>query len=917
MVLTDSHLLTTGLGRRETGSLPLLSRLFASAFTVLLLAESLPAVVTLKVGSGGGVVPFPHSNGRQIGRNQDGLWFVAYDGKSSGGRTVFLAVSKSGDPEFAGDFHPPVPLAGGSTENRIAGAENDASAVSFVLDGDDVLHLIWQSSDPDGIWYSRCEVAGAEAAARIRDAGNWAPAQRVDDSAKDPRMGDLAVDGAGRLWIAYSQASSTADGHSRLQDGGVVYNRHNGRQESDEIWMATPSDRGWTRKVLTLPGAFRAPVMDLDPSGTLHLVFSRDDSWLLYYLQIPDLAKSFAGDEDLTRILPHGPWSGTGFVNYSVVGWGERALVVFEKSEHVILYAYFDGRNWTRKPLHYGRDKFHRPQLARDEHGVAWVFWSNSTRGHTFYSRWLGNGFSAPYESRTLAGDPLLHKEATNILPNELSAGPALSDFHTVQKQMSPGSGSLGMTVAATDSTGGGVFFDRMAVPDLKVEAGRKVLFLDMLEVSATDGLVESFHPMKKHPANPVLRTGPLGSFDGLRAHAYGEILYDEGRFRMWYSGLSQDYATNQRSPHYVGYAESRDGVNWVKPNLNQVEYKGSKANNIMDMSGDGGSAYMPMVVKDEREPDPNRRYKAIVATRGNPLLYSPDGIHWTRGGRVQMSFGDRRNLFFDHLEPKPERRWKVYSHCARETYKWVRMTCVYWSPDLLEWTSDPRNPNLVPRAGLEAEQHLTSVWPDAGMYPGMFDIWGPDHRMPQQLIVSRDGVNFVHVFDGRPVIELGRDGEWDAGWVSPVNVPLEVEGELWFYYSGSATTIGWFHDWIITPMYTGLATIRRDGFVSLEVAEGSESGSWTTIPLKPAGAPLELELNATGLDRGRGRILVELLQGDRTAARSNAVTGDGLAVPVSWPYGERQLSLPNGGEPLRLRFRLEGHAQLYSFSFR
>ena len=236
-------------------------------------------------------------------------------------------------------------------------------------------------------------------------------------------MGDLAVDEAGRLWIAYSQTSSIADGYSRLQDGGIVYNRHNGRKESEEIWMATPSDRGWTRKVLTLPGAFRAPVMDLDPSGTLHMAFTRDDSWLLYYLQIPDLAGSFAADRDLTRNLPHGPWSGTGFVNYSVVGWGERALVVFEKSEHLILYAYFDGRNWTRKPLHYGRDKFHRPQLARDEHGVAWVFWSNSTRGHTFYSRWLGDGFSAPYESRTLAGDPLLHKEATNILPNELSAG--------------------------------------------------------------------------------------------------------------------------------------------------------------------------------------------------------------------------------------------------------------------------------------------------------------------------------------------------------------------------------------------------------------------------------------------------------------------------------------------------------------
>ena len=182
--------------------------------------------------------------------------------------------------------------------------------MSFVLDGDNVLHLIWQGTGPDAIWYSRCDASGGDASDKIRDAGNWAPAQRVDDSAKDPRMGDLAVDEAGRLWIAYSQASSIADGYSRLQDGGVVYNRHNGRKESDEIWMATPSDRGWTRKVLTLPGAFRAPVMDLDPSGTLHLAFTRDDSWLLYYLQIPDLAKSFSDDRDLTRILPHGPGAG-------------------------------------------------------------------------------------------------------------------------------------------------------------------------------------------------------------------------------------------------------------------------------------------------------------------------------------------------------------------------------------------------------------------------------------------------------------------------------------------------------------------------------------------------------------------------------------------------------------------------------
>ena len=882
-----------------------------------LTTSDLLAVVTLEVGKSGGAVPFPHSNGRQVGRSQAGIWFVAYDGRTAAGGTIFLAASRTDDPEFAGDFHPPLAIAGESAEPLISGAAGEALGASFVIGPNDVLHLIWQSSNPQGIWYSRCSVKGAQVAEKIRQGDSWTPAQRIDDSAQDPRLGDLAVDGEGRLWVTYSQSSPSGDGNSYLQAGGKNYRRHQGRKESDEIWAATPSDRGWTRKRLTLPGAFRAPVMDLDPGGTLHLAFTRDDSWFLFYLQIPEFPSAFAKNQDLTQILPHGPWSGTGYLNYSVVGWGEQALVVFEKSEHVILYAHFDGQNWIRKPLHFSQEKLHRPQLARDEHGVAWVFWNNSARGHTFYSRWLGMSFSAPHECRTLYGDPFSHEEGAVTLPNRPTTGPKLSDFHSVQKQMAPGSGHLGMAISSTGPSGG-VYFDRIKVPDLKPDAGRKVLFLDMLEVGATEGLVEIFHPMKKHPSNPVLRTGPPGSFDDLRAHAYGEVLYEDGKFRMWYSGLDQAYVETQRSAHHVGYAESEDGVNWVKPILNQVEYGGSKANNIVDLDYRGGGAYMPMLLKDEREPDPNRRYKAVVAQRGNQLHFSTDGIHWSAGGTISgAAFGDRRNLFYDVLESKPERRWKVFSHCGTETYRWVRATCVYWSSDLLEWTSDPRNPNMLPRAGTEAEQHLTSAWPYAGMYVGMFDIWGPNHLMPQQLIASRDGVNFVHVFDGRPVIELGEKGEWDAGWVSPVNIPLQVGEELWFYYSGSATTIGPFVEWITTPMFTGLATIRRDGFVSLNVEKDSGAGWFTTIPLRPTGMPLQLEINAKGLSRGEGRILVELLEDGKALARSNAVIEDGVEVPVLWPYGGKGLALPSGGKSLQLRFRLDGNAQLYSFSFR
>jgi hypothetical protein len=45
-------------------------------------------------------------------------------------------------------------------------------------------------------------------------------------------------------------------------------------------------------------------------------------------------------------------------------------------------------------------------------------------------------------------------------------------------------------------------------------------------------------------------------------------------------------------------------------------------------------------------------------------------------------------------------------------------------------------------------------------------------------------------------------------------------------------------------------------------------------------------------------------------------VIRDGVAVPVLWPYGGQNLSLPSG-ESLQLRFQLEGKARLYSLTFK
>ncbi len=116
--------------------------------------------------------------------------------------------------------------------------------------------------------------------------------------------------------------------------------------------------------------------------------------------------------------------------------------------------------------------------------------------------------------------------------------------------------------------------------------------------------------------------------------------------------------------------------------------------------------------------------------------------------------------------------------------------------------------------------------------------------------------------------------------------------------------------------MFTGLATIRRDSFVRLKVEKDSRAGWFTSIPLQATGTSLQLELTAQRLSGGEGRIVVELLEDREVAARSSAVIRDGVEVPVVWPYGGQNLSLPSG-ESLQLRFQLEGKARLDSFTFK
>lgn len=73
-----------------------------------------------------------------------------------------------------------------------------------------------------------------------------------------------------------------------------------------------------------------------------------------------------------------------------------------------------------------------------------------------------------------------------------------------------------------------------------------------------------------KHAANPVLTFDPFLPYEAV-AVSKPHVLYEDGVFKLWYSAsgfLKQNY---ERSFYRISYAESEDGVHWIRYPANPV----------------------------------------------------------------------------------------------------------------------------------------------------------------------------------------------------------------------------------------------------------------------------------------------------------------------------------------------------------
>jgi hypothetical protein len=422
----------------------------------------------------------------------------------------------------------------------------------------------------------------------------------------------------------------------------------------------------------------------------------------------------------------------------------------------------------------------------------------------------------------------------------------------------------------------------------------------------------------------------------------YHTVFQDGPLYRMYYKAWHLDVQESWvKMPHdtVAAYAQSVDGMHWVKPELGLFEYEGTKDNNIVWM-GKGSHDFTPF--KDTRPGcPPDELYKA--AGYGDGGLYgfkSADGIHWSliQEGPIMTGYAfDTQNLvFWDSVR----KEYRAYVRdFSKSGYQGIRGIRTATSKDFITWTEAQWLEYVdSPVQQLYTNQvkpyyrapHIFIGFPtrymERGWSPSMEALPNLEHRRMRSkgsdrygmaiseglLMTSRDGVLFNRWNEAFLPPGIERADNWAYGdnylaWhvVETESAMKGAPKELSLY----ATESYWTGNSSTLRRYT----LRIDGFVSIEAP--FSGGEVLTKPLVFEGDQLVLNFATSAA----GSIRVEVQSPDGQPIEGFAlddcheIFGDALSRPVIW----KDASVGSlAGRPVRLRFVMSD-ADLYSLQFR
>jgi hypothetical protein len=357
---------------------------------------------------------------------------------------------------------------------------------------------------------------------------------------------------------------------------------------------------------------------------------------------------------------------------------------------------------------------------------------------------------------------------------------------------------------------------------------------------------------VEKHKSNPLfIEDKPWEKrFDNL----YGNVIYDEAEkiYKCWYSpfitdmsalGMSLEerdqleYDPPDNREMGICYATSEDGITWRKPEMGLVEYEGNKNNNIL-WRGSGereelwDGPHGAGIFKDYRDPDPNRRYKAILKKEILSVAFSADGIQWDESIACPEAdvAGDTHNNAF----------WApTLGKYVGITRSWGeakgRQVARIESEDFINWT---KADVVLEGININLQTYAMPVFYYAGVYLGLVAIHNQDtDRVWTELTWSSDTKVWNPIDPGTPLIPCSDTKlEYDYGCVYPCASPIFRDDEILLYYGGS--------DYLHFGWRTGslcLATLRPDGFAGYEPVTPEKSATITTEMIPFSGQNLQV----------------------------------------------------------------------------
>lgn len=447
--------------------------------------------------------------------------------------------------------------------------------------------------------------------------------------------------------------------------------------------------------------------------------------------------------------------------------------------------------------------------------------------------------------------------------------------------------------------------------PVIPIDIGRQ-LFIDDFLIERTD-LTRAFHTATKFEGNPVFRPEIPAELkpDAVCYLGHGGVFYDpdDRLVKMWYSAGDLDGA--------LAFATSRDAFHWTRPDLglpaggNLILPRGGRTRG--DHAGGDNCVWLDTLTTNAFE-----RIKFLTQRDSKDphwLATSADGRSWSPpvpAGRA----GDYCSFFFN-----PFRNLWIYS--VKRGGRRGRCRDYAESPDFpatnifdtsVSWCNADRLDEQDPAAQCAPQLYSLSAVAYESLMLGVFQIHlGPPNeicdkgKFPKitelKLGFSRDGFHWQRP-DRRAFIPATRkEGAWDRAYLHSTAGVCLIDGDrLLFPYCAFSGVTPDGRRGMYNGASVGLATLRRDGFASMDA--GHAGGTLTTRTVTFTGK--HLFVNAVC---PQGELRAEILDASSSQVLRPPFTADHIDS-TRHPLGDVSAFT---NRPVRFRFHLKS-GSLYAF---